>query len=118
LQTIGIFYPMETYIHHHKTDLIRVLVIVLAILFRGLKLNEGMAPFDFASLFAALYGGYPILIKAMEGLKKRQINFYCILSVVGLLTLCMGEFGLGLVISLIGMLIIMLNIHIGKIPLV
>lgn len=117
MRTIGILYPMETYIHNHKADLIRVLVIVLALLFRGLKLNEGMAPFDFASLFAALAGGYPIFIKAMEGLKKQQINIYCILSVVGLLTLCLGEFGLGLVITLIGMLIIIFNTHIGKIPL-
>lgn len=115
---IGISYPMQTYIHSHKADLIRVLVIVLALLFRGLKLNDGMAPFDFASLFAALAGGYPIFTKAMEGLKKRKINIYCILFVAGLFTLCTGAFGLALIIALIGMLIIIFNIHIDKMSLI
>lgn len=109
---------MQTYIHHHKADLIRVLVIVLAILFRGFKLNEGMAPFDFASLFAALAGGYPIFTKATEGLKKRKINIYCILLIAGLIALCTGAFGLALVIALAGMLIIIFNIHIDKMSLI
>lgn len=97
---------MESYIHAHKTALIRILVIIMALLFRGLKLNEGMAPFDFASLFAALAGSYPTFEKAMDGIKKRHFNFYLLGSLLILGTLCFGKFSLALVISLASIFII------------
>ncbi len=98
---------MESFVHDHKGDLLRIVVIAIALIFRGLNFNRGMAPFDFVSLFAVLTGGYPVFAKAMESVKRKQFSVYLPAAIAVLGFLALGQFGTGLVIILVLMTVIL-----------
>jgi cation transport ATPase len=97
---------MEPFVHNHKWNILRIIVIAIALIFRGLNFNRGMAPFDFVSLFAVLIGGYPIFEETLESIKKRRFLVYLPVTLAVLTALCLGKFSLGLIISLAGMTVL------------
>ena len=83
----------------HKTDLIRLAVVALALCLSWLKAWKAFLPFDAIALAATLIGGYPMFEEALEGIKKRRMTMEISMSIAVVATLAIGQFFTALIIA-------------------
>ncbi|MBI3618265.1 MAG: cation-translocating P-type ATPase [Candidatus Omnitrophica bacterium] len=76
----------------HKTDLIRLAAVALALCLSWLKAWKAFLPFDAIALAATLIGGYPMFEEAFEGIKKRRMTMEISMSIAVAATLAIGQF--------------------------
>lgn len=90
---------MMAKLSEHKTDLIRLAVVALALCLSWLKAWKVFLPFDAIALAATLIGGYPMFEEALEGIKKRRMTMEISMSIAVVATLAIGQFFTALIIT-------------------
>ncbi|MBI5149716.1 MAG: cation-translocating P-type ATPase [Candidatus Omnitrophica bacterium] len=83
----------------HKTELIRLAAVAVALLLSWLKVWKFMAGFDLIALAATIIGGYPMFEEAWEAIKKRRMTMELSMAIAVVATLLIGQFFTGLVIT-------------------
>ncbi|MBE0538091.1 MAG: cation-translocating P-type ATPase [Ignavibacterium sp.] len=86
-------------IKKYKPDLIRIVLVALALLLSWLEVWEVVASFDFIALAATIIGGYPMYEEAFEAVRKRKMTMELSMSIAVIATLLIGSFFTGLVIT-------------------
>lgn len=85
-------------LNHHKTELIRLAAVAVALLLSWLKIWEFIG-FDFIALFATIIGGYPMFKEAWEAIRERRMTMELSMAIAVIATLCIGQFFTGLIIT-------------------
>ena len=84
---------------HHKTELIRIAAVVIALLLSWLEVWKFIIGFDFIALAATIIGGYPMFEEAWEAIKERRMTMELSMAIAVVATLFIGQFFTGLVIT-------------------
>ncbi len=83
---------------HHKEELIRLVLLAMALLLSWLKIWEFIG-FDFIALFATIIGGYPMFKEAWEAIQERRMTMELSMAIAVVATLFIGQFFTGLIIT-------------------
>ena len=84
---------------YHKTELIRLAVVAIALLLSWLEVWKFIIGFDFIALVATIIGGYPMFEEAWEAIKERRMTMELSMAIAVVATLFIGQFFTGLVIT-------------------
>ncbi|MEW6004949.1 MAG: cation-translocating P-type ATPase [Stygiobacter sp.] len=86
-------------IKKYKTDLIRIVLMAIALLLSLLEVWNVFTSFDFIALAATLIGGYPMFEEAMQDIRRRKMTMELSMFIAVSATLAIGNFFTGLVIT-------------------
>lgn len=83
----------------YRTDLFRIVFMIVALLLSWLNMWKVFASFDFIALAATLIGGWPMYEEAFEAIRKRKMTMELSMAIAVIATLLIGSFFTGLVIT-------------------
>jgi len=86
-------------LNYHKTELIRIAAVAIALLLSWLEAWKFIIGFDFIALAATIIGGYPMFEEAWEAIKERRMTMELSMAIAVIATLLIGQFFTGLVIT-------------------
>ncbi len=86
-------------IKKYKTDLTRIVSMIIFLLLSWFEIWKHFASFDFIALTATIIGGYPMFEEAFEAVRKRKMTMELSMSIAVIATLLIGNFFTGLLIT-------------------
>jgi len=76
----------------NKVNMLRLMLLVVAILFSWFGLWRGYLPFDLIAALATVLGGVPVFRETVESIRHRSLNMEASMTIGSLASLAVGEF--------------------------